>query len=153
VNITPSDRYLEESPWEAFIMMVNDQYHFQLFPETTTLVGIESLANNRVEVTIASQRSRSLRNLLPSLEQFTFVLTLIDLSTYFGGALSIPASELTTPSTMTIVNWLQTNINAIPFYKDDIIHEEIDLPLPVTYVLNAHPRSLRWSGSVTITLT
>jgi hypothetical protein len=146
--------YLRLSPWEAFIAMVNDQYHYGLFPETTTLVDRESLDNGRLEITIAVQRSKRLSNLLPPFEQATFVLNRLHLGEYFNSPVQFFRSQL--PE----VGFRRSDLLDVIFategnsvYRDisDIEDEWVirdEVSALTQHVIEAHPLSLRWVGSV-----
>jgi len=144
-----TETLLQYPPWEALIRMVNHHYRMTIDPRMAKLVEQETLSDNRLEVTLALKPSGSLRNLLPPTEQITVVYQLLDLGTYFGGTFTI-VDRAYPDTTLTVVDQLSETFGVV-FDRDDILHETIPMGL-TTYTLKAHPRSLRWVGSLDISL-
>lgn len=145
----PTRELLRLPPWEALIEAVN--YHLQLTLDarSTRLVELDLLTDDRIEVTLAFNTSTSLRNLLPPTQQITVVYQRLDIGRFFGYALVLPPDTVF-PSTVELTKYI-TQRTGVVFDKDDVIHEMIPVGSS-PYQLQAHPRSLRWVGTLTINL-
>lgn len=134
-------------PWEAVIELINRRYHMTIDPYTTSLVALDPMAEDRIEITLALRPSTILNNLLPPTQQMTVIYRRLDMERFFRGPITIPTNQ-PMGSTIELINYL-TRRTGVVFDKDDVIHEMI--PPGETYALKAHPRSLRWVGELTVT--
>lgn len=139
--------YLGLSPWEALIQMVNDVYRKSLNPHTTELTRLIKGAGNQVTVELSTHRSTSDHNLTPPISRDAFNYWRLDLGVYFS---NLTLDNVTVPcSTSDLVAQLSQQ-TGIVFDDRDFIYHDIH-PTPV--VLEAGPDSLRWVGSVPVTLS
>lgn len=134
-------------PWEAIIRMINRRYTMSIDPQCATLVELEELTDNRMEITLALHPSASLRNLMPPTQQMTVVYERLDLSRFFDGPITL--SFTTSPTTTLDLTRKLTELTGVVFGKNDVMHEVIPIDQS-SYTLRAHPRSLRWVGELTI---
>jgi len=134
-------------PWEAIIELINRRYHMTIDPNMTSLVALDPMDDDRMEITLALRPSTILYNLLPPTRQMTVIYRRLDLNRFFGGPVIIPAEQAMT-STIELTKYL-TQRTGVVFDKDDVIHEMI--PPGEAYAMKAHPRSLRWVGELSIT--
>lgn len=149
MSVSLTRELLRLPPWEAIIEMINRRYHMTIDPLATHLVALEEMSDNRLEITIALFPSASSRNMLPPTKKMTVVYERLDLARFFGSSVSMGLPNRPV-STLDITQWL-TQLTGVVFDKNDVIHEMIPID-DDTYQLNAHPRSLRWVGGLTIVL-
>lgn len=146
-----TDDYLKLDPWEALIRIINDRYHLELDTKTTTMVSFEVGTGTRTSIRLSRKRSDSPRNLLPEFTERTFHYSRIDLESYFGSE-PIVVSDIALPtSTSTLIKQLST-ASGVVFSHNDFINDFIETDEELEgYVLQAHPKSLRWVGSLRFT--
>jgi hypothetical protein len=145
--------YLTLPPWEALVQMVNDQTYAQLNPLTTSLVSITSLGGRSVEVVIAAARSTSEFNILPVYPDTTFHYDRLDLAAEFKQGVPVNINGYRLPlSTVDLMNDVGAR-NGIAFDVGDFLHQRLETYTPgAEVVLQAHPESLRWVGSLKLRL-
>lgn len=141
--------YMGLRPWEALITMVNDEYGLQLNPETTELVNVEQLDQYQIEVTLAVHRNRDHQQQLPPVSEHTIRYTRVDIGLFFR-AKDTPIPVNDPPKTTQALISTLTARTGVAFDIDDVIHVPLDDVTP-PYRLKAHPRSLRWVGSIEFT--
>lgn len=146
------EEYLETPPWEAFIQMVNDYYPLELNPTLTDLCSIEAIAGEKTRVTLSISRYRHRDQLLPPFTVRAINYYRLDLSTFFTERLTLPLALPKAPlTTRDVVDLISAKLN-IAFDRNDFKHKLIDNGSK-SVTLEAHPRSLRWIGSITLPLT
>lgn len=145
--------YLTLPPWDALVQMVNDQTFAQLNPLTTSLKSFKSLGGKSVEVVLAAARSTSEFNILPVYPDSTFAYDRLDLATHFHQLAPTNISGYRLPlSTVDLLTDIGLR-NGIVFDVGDFIHQRIEVYSPgAELVLEAHPDSLRWVGSLRLRL-
>lgn len=144
--------YMSLDPWEAVIAMINDNYTLALNPVRTKLVSMEPFGAD-LRITLLSERSPSEGNLLPPFDQKTFQYTRLELGEFFGLGLDPFVFNLQAyPSSTKAVTQVLTAQTGVIFGRNDIEHYSIDAPISGVFGINAHPMSLRWVGSLSVTL-
>lgn len=145
----PTSDYLSASPWEALLQLVNDNCGLHLEPASTTLTYLESLSDDG-ETKVTLTASRSDNSLKPPFAYRVFKYYRLDLavvlSDYDGGFID-PENDV--HDTRWVMTWL-SNKTGIAFDLNDFQH--VTVRNMETFVLKAHPMSLRWYGSITLTI-
>lgn len=142
--------YLAVDPWEALIRIINFERGVQLEPNLTELVNQQALGNKRLEVTLDARRSASPVGVLPPLENLTFTLKRLYFTDVFKG--NYQYNDLPLPfNTSDILKRLSASAN-VAFDLDDVYHEEYTEYPSSPIELKAHPLSLRWEGTLPITV-
>lgn len=141
--------YMGLRPWEALITMVNDEHALSLSPETTELVSVEIIDTHQIEVMLAVSRSQDDRQQLPPLTEHVFRYTRVDIGLFFR-AKDRPIEVTEPPHTTQALVAALTARTGVAFDIDDVIHVPLTETTP-PYTLKAHPRSLRWTGSIDFT--
>lgn len=145
-------RYLGMNSWAGLITMISDRTYLNLTPETCTLAKLESLGGLATRVTINTNRSTSSAQLLPPLPKvLEYTYTRLDPNVFFrtmSKALKVDGLRLPT-TTEAIVTRLG-QIMGVVFDIDDFEQKEVNAYGVVTLV--SKPESLRWVGSLNVTL-
>lgn len=143
--------YLKLEPWEALIEIVNNRYLLELDSARTKLLEFTPGVGTQTSIKLSTQRSGAVGNLLPSFSERTFSYDRLDLTTYFGSAPVVIAGVKPPVSTYALTQVLSAQ-TGIKFSPNDFINEIIETDAQLAnYELEAHPRSLRWVGSVRFT--
>jgi len=144
--------YLTLDPWTALIRLINDHLYLQLEPRQAKLLKFTPKGNRALEVVINANRGTSNQNILPSLAPVTVTYNRLVLSSWFNKAGGYTLTDLPLPFTTADV-MTRLGGSAVVFDVDDFVQETYrSYPLG-SITINAGPKSLRWEGSLTVTVT
>jgi len=145
-----TETLLRLSPQDAIVAMLNEEnqtafpnYIFKISPPTV-------VSGKTTKVTLTTRKSASKLDEIPYQGTLDFTYERLPLDEQFAGVLTSFRPQLPC-STQTVLDEL-TRLTGQQFYLDDIVHEEIDRSNAAPYVLKAKSESLRWIGSLTVTL-
>ena len=147
------DRYLKLAPWDALIEMINDQFHYSLVPNLTTLCGFEPLDNGHVKVILATSKSKRDDAPIPPFNVHRLQYTRLRLQDIFVDENdgTIEGTGKPVNDTRYIVDYL-ADTYGYKFDQNDFIHHTIDPSNMEGIVLKANPRSLRWVGELRVSI-
>lgn len=141
--------YLHASPWEALLQLINDNCGLYLKPWTSNLISLDAI-NSEGETKVTIMASKSDDSLTPPFACRVFKYYRLDLAVvladYDGGFID-PDNNVV--DTRWVVNWLSEK-TGIVFDMNDFQH--IPVKVMESFVLKAHPMSLRWYGEITLTI-
>lgn len=148
--LTTTD-YLKLSPWEALIEIINQKYFLDLDSATTKMLAFTPGVGTRTAIQLSADRSTRPGNLLPPSMNRTFHYDRLDLTAYFGADPVVIPGVRAPISTHTLVTRLSAQ-TGIVFDKNDFVNEIVMTDAQLAdYTLLAHPRSLRWVGTLRLT--
>lgn len=147
-----TERYLKLDPWTGLITMISDRTYQSLEPTHCKLHRLTRLGQLATEVVVHSHRSTSPVNLLPPLpKELIYTYNRLDPEAFFDTqANPYVIDTLTVPTTTDQILAEITKRSGIVFNVDDFIGQPVDQY--GSFTLTSLPQSLRWSGSLTITL-
>lgn len=144
-----TEELLKEKPWTAVCNMINNRFGYQLSPYTTKLISFNPVANNRVAIEIERKRSSRETNTVPVLENTSFTYKRLPLNYLTAVVTEIDGLELPVTAQEALqhlVNdrhWVITSEDLIPLILSDYSE---------AYTIQANPESLRFYGSVRVTV-
>ncbi|MNC18180.1 hypothetical protein D3C87_1176230 [compost metagenome] len=145
-------RYLSMEPWLGLVTMISDRTYLNLEPTNCSLESLVSLGGLVTKVTIGTNRSTSSAQLLPELPKLLeYTFTRLNPNSFFRTSVEpLVIDNLTMPtSTQAILDRLSA-LTGVVFDIDDF--EQLDVPNFGTATLVSKPTSLRWVGSLAVTL-
>lgn len=145
-------RYLTLTPWEGLVTLISDRTYLNLVPANCTLLGLVSEGGVTTRVTLGTHRSTSSANLLPALpREIEYTYERLDPAVFFRTATSaLQVTGLRLPTTTDLILKAVTAKTGVVFGVDDFEHFEVDAYGVVT--LTARPESLRWVGTLPVTV-
>ena len=145
-------RYLSMEPWLGLVTMISDRTYLNLEPTNCSLEALVSLGGLATQVTIGTNRSTSSAQILPELPKLLeYTFTRLNPNSFFRTATeALVIDNLTMPTnTQAILDRLSA-LTGVVFDIDDF--EQLDVPNFGTATLVSKPTSLRWVGSLSVTL-
>lgn len=144
------EELLHEHPLEAFCNLINDKFLYDLNPFTTTIENIIDLDGEHIEIYINRKISDRPSNQLKPLNVDSFILKRLDLG-YIADNNKIDFTVDTLPqSAFKLLETYCKNKNIV-LTRDDV--EDIDLlEYDKTYIVKANNKSLRFKGTLELTL-
>lgn len=141
---------LHEHPLEAFCNLINDKFLYDLNPFTTIITDIVDLDGEHVEIYIDRKISNRSSNQLKDLSVDSFILRRLDLG-YISNNTVIDFTVETLPQSAFELLETYCKDKNIILTRDDI--EDIDLlEYDKSYTIKANEKSLRFRGTIEITL-
>lgn len=151
IDLFDAKHYLRLTPFNALIQIINDQMYAQLEEAFAEIIDFTLLGNQRVKVVIKTRRSKSNQNILPPLDTVTATFKRLLLTDVFDQGMVF--SDLKLPfSTLDIIERLSV-LKDVQFDLRDIKHETFDEYPTGPIVINTLASSLRFEGSLSVTVT
>ncbi len=150
--MTLSD-YLHLSPFEGILQAINAQYSFDYHPQRTQLdhLEIDDTDPTRINLRLKTHISSSDQNRLEEPSRKAFTLQRLWLADYLNASGPFLVKSLTPPFSADDFLHHISESTGIHLTHDDI--EPMywtDYRSDNTYVVRAHPLSLRWAGSFVV---
>lgn len=140
---------LKEHPWSAVCNMINNRFNYGLNPYTTTLVSFTHSNDSKVYIKIDRKLSKRTTNSLPILENKSFSYNRLPLnyivttSSVIDGVVLPVNSHEALQELVKVNDWVITQDDVEPLVLSDYSQ---------AYTLKAAPNSLRFYGSITVTV-
>lgn len=148
-----NEKLLKLDPHGALVNIINDENR-TIFNGGTggelEFSDVRDAGGVRTTVKVSVRDRYSHADSVPAPGELDFTYNRLDVLSNLGGFLSGWRPTLPT-STWEILKEL-TNRTGLVFYKEDFIQEDIIRQNAAPYLLKAQPDSLRWTGSMSLTL-
>lgn len=143
--------YLHLPPWEAVVALTNHKYNLQLTPHTVTLEAFQPEGATRTALRLRRNRSSWWGNLLKLGKHWDVVYDRLPLETLTSAGPVVVSVGRFPLSAQSLVSRLKT-ATGITFVLEDF--EEVgEITQAGELTLTAHPRSLRWVGSLQVLIS
>lgn len=145
-------RYMGMDPWLALVTLISDRTYLNLEPNNCELLELESLGGLATRVVIGTNRGNSSAQLLPPLpKQLEYTFDRLNPDSFFRTAdEALVVVGLTLPTnTQAILDRLSVQKEVV-FDPDDF--ESVEVTSFGSVTLTSKPQSLRWVGTLTLTL-
>ena len=145
-------RYMGMDPWLALVTLISDRTYLNLEPNNCELLELESLGGLATRVVIGTNHGNSSAQLLPPLpKQLEYTFDRLNPDSFFRTAdEALVVVGLTLPTnTQAILDRLSVQKEVV-FDPDDF--ESVEVTSFGSVTLTSKPQSLRWVGTLTLTL-
>lgn len=151
IMITTED-LLKDDPWDAIINVINDEFGYQLIPATTQLTSFIPTEDHYVTFSIDRLLGSNSANLLPPLTVKEFSYKRLNLKYLVDGANVFNVAGLQLPATTFQVMETLAALKGFKLTKKDVVADTL-ISYGASYTIRAHSESLRFYGSVVVTVS
>lgn len=147
--------YLERNfhlpPMEGILRAINSQYGGGYLTGRTHVKGITYTPSGDVELTLFETPTRGDTDLRPDMGEKTFTVQRFSLNDQFPDPIEVRLGGLEYPITTNELVEVLSITTGVYFTSRDVVGRRWATP-PANdeFVINAHPESIRWLGSITV---